>query len=80
VNDPTLADLAITGGTGLGSATAVGLLFKFLLGKQSIEVTTKLAVIEEQLKQLVAAVAKHDDLSERLTKLEAHCASCKRRR
>lgn len=77
MSDPTnITDLIITGGTGIGSAGMMGMFFKFLMGKQSSEVTTKLAVIEEQLKQLVAAVAKHDDLSDRLTKLETKCAVC----
>lgn len=80
MSDPTdLANVAITGGAAITSSGLIGILMRAALGKQSVDVATKLAVIEEQLKTLVAASLKHDVLADRLTKLEALCANCPRR-
>lgn len=75
MSDPTtatdLTNLVTTGATGLGSAGAVGLMVRWLFGRQQAEVSTRLAVIEQQLTQLVAAAQKHDGLGERVALLEA---------
>lgn len=66
-----LTGVITTGATGLGSAGAVGLMVRWLFGKQQAEVGTRLAVIEQQLAQLVASAQKHDGLGERVALLEA---------
>lgn len=69
MSDPL--DIATTGGAAISSAGLVGLLMRALLGKQQTEVATRLAVIEQQLAQLVSAAAKTEGLGERVALLEA---------
>lgn len=57
-------------GTGVGGAGTVGLLMKWLWGKEQGAVATKLAVIEQQLSQISASLAKTESHGERLALLE----------
>jgi nitrate/nitrite transporter NarK len=77
VSDPTdLTNIGVTGGAGALGATLVGLLLRAIIGKQGEEVATKLAVIEAKLETLIANVEKHDNLADRITKLEVICSTC----
>ena len=72
MSDPVdMLGLATHGATGIGSGGVAVFLMRALLGRETTEVSTRLAVIEQQLAQLVASAAKHDGLGERVALLEA---------
>lgn len=71
MNDPLdIATLATHGGTAVLGAGGVGALMRWLSGRESQEVATRLALMEQKLDQLVAAADKHDGMGERLALLE----------
>jgi len=71
VSDGTdLMSLGTHGGVGALAAAITTAVSRIFAGKEAQAVTTKLAVIEEQLKNLTAAIEKHGELGERVALLE----------
>lgn len=58
-------------GTGVGGAGVVGVLMKWLWGREQTETAVRLKVIEEKLEALLKAQSKADELSERVAVLES---------
>ncbi len=57
-------------GTGLGGAGAVGMLMKWLQGKEAARMETTLAVLMEKVDQLVKSHEKNEGLAERIALAE----------
>lgn len=57
-------------GSGVGGAGLLGIFLKWAWGREQSEVSTRLAVIEQQLSQIVSSLAKTEAHGERLALLE----------
>jgi len=68
MSDPL--DVVTTAGTAIGSSGIVAGFMRWIAGREAAEVATRLAVIEEQLKQLTSTLAKHGEMGERVALLE----------
>lgn len=62
--------MATTAGTAIGSSGLVAAFMRWVAGREAGQVATRLAVIEEQLKTLTAALDRHGELGERVALLE----------
>lgn len=75
--DPTLINIGTHTGVGALAAALTTAVSRFFTGREaaeaakaSQEVSTRLAVIEEQLKTLTSGLGKHAELGERVALLE----------
>lgn len=72
MSDPTdLVTLATHGGVGLASAGGVGAFLKWVAGKEAQEVSTRLALMEQKLEQILMSQQRHESFGERLALAEA---------
>lgn len=71
MSDPTdIAAIATHGGAGLAGAGVVGAFLKWLQGRESVEMATRLALIEQKLDQLVDVGRRGESFGERLALVE----------
>ena len=66
-----LVKLGTHAATGMGGAGVVAAFMRWVAGRESQEVATRLALIEQKLDMLMKESAKHDGLSERVALMEA---------
>lgn len=81
MGDPSdLITIGTHGGVGVGSGVLVAFLTRFFASKESQEVASKLAVIEQQLETLTKTLDAHAELGERVAALEEAIGKRRRRR
>ena len=72
MSDPTdFVALATHAGTGVAGAGVVGAFLKWVAGKEAQEVSTRLALMEQKLEQILASQTRHESFGERLALAEA---------
>ncbi len=85
MSDPVdILSLASHGGTALVGAGGVGAFMRWVSGKEAEAVSTRLALMEQKLDQLVTSAGKHETTGERVAlveqRLDALVATPPRRR
>ncbi len=70
MSDDVLAEVAKIGGPAVLGAGGVGAFLRWIAGKEAQEVSTRLALMEQKLDQLVTSSLKHESNGERVAVLE----------
>jgi hypothetical protein len=69
-NEIDLMKMATHTATGVGGAGLVGFLMRVMASRESQEVATRLALLEQAMKTLIDDLKKHGELGERVALLE----------